>query len=208
MAAAHRRHGGGGRGPGRRGHAGRHVVEQRPRRVGADAERRRRAGGGQPRGGLLVAQDQQIRAAHDEAREPPRERGVERPGADADERERLAQGARERSEPRRPGEQRMARPPAGGVQRLEDAAARDDDGVAGGDGAGHGGGVLAVDGAEAVDRGRVGARRRSDDRHVVGQRAGEGAQQRLVAGVALAEGAGEEHPPVGLERRRGHAASS
>jgi hypothetical protein len=100
------------------------------------------------------------------------------------------------------------------VQRLEDRPAGHDDGVGAGDQLHHARRVVACDRRQPV-LGVGGARvRRRDHRAVIAQALGEGAEQRLVTWVALAERAGEEHASAGhhavlVDRSRcdcGHAA--
>jgi hypothetical protein len=143
-------------------------------------------------GRLVVAQDQQVGRVDDAAGQAAGRRAVERRGADADQRQRLAQRARERGECGRAAQERQRRAPGCRVQRLEHRAAGDDDGVSARDQAHDARDVVAADGGQAVlggGRGRVG---RGDERRVVAQGVGERGEQRLVAGVALAERAGQE----------------
>jgi hypothetical protein len=186
-------------GRGRRGR--RRLARERPGRVGAHTQRRGSAGGREPRGGLVVAQDQQVGGADDDPREPARGHAVQVAGADADERQgapgRL-DGERDR---RGAGEERERRAPAGRVQPLEDGAAGEHDRVGGAHRLQHRADVVARDGRDAVlPRRRGGIGRRRGQRRA-GERACERGEQRLVARVALAERAGQQHVAAHRHRR-------
>lgn len=159
-----------------------------PGGVGADAERGRRAGVGEHLRGLLVAQDEQARLADEAAGEQPAAAGPQRRGADADERERLAERAGPEAERERAGEQVQRRAAGGRAQLLEDRAAGEHDGVGGADAAHDGGRVAGGDGLAAGGRG-PGAR--GDDLVAV-ERAQERVEEGVVARVALAERAGQD----------------
>jgi hypothetical protein len=177
----------------RRGAAG---ELQRPGGVGADPHRRGRAGRREPRRRLLVAQDEQVGGAHDRARQPAGRRAVEVARPDADQSERAPHRLHRARHRRRAGEQRERRPPARRMQALEDRPAGEDDGVRAADGPQHRRGVVPGHRGDAVlARGRRRLRgRRGQPR--ARQRAGERREQRLVARVALAERAGQQHAGV------------
>jgi hypothetical protein len=158
-----------------------------------DPERRGGARVGQHRGGLLVAQHEQVGCADHAAGEPAGTQAAQRGGADADQRERTAREPGRGRDRRRPAQQRQRPPPAGGVQRLEDGPAGDDHGVRALQPPADPAQIAAMDGGDAV-LGRGGGGVGGRGQHaVLGKRPAQRHEQRLVAGVALAERAERQH---------------
>jgi hypothetical protein len=162
-------------------------AEQRPRRIGADAERAGRTGFGQHGGGLLVAQHQQVAVADDPANQRPRLAARDRAGADADEGHRRTAGVGQPDQGRGGTEQGVAMAAGRRVQLFEHRAAAGDDEVGTAQRAGHAR-RRRGDGRRVVAQ-RGERRRAAGDRDVrVVQRPAERLAERFVAGVTLPEG--------------------
>ena len=167
---------------------------KRPRGVGADAHRRRRAGGREALGRLVVAQHEQVRGVDDRARQAGRHVAAERSRAGADDREQLALRLdRGRQQARRGASSASGARPDDGCSRLKivppanttASAPRTERPTARMSWRA----IAAVRGAPRSPPARSKSRRSS----APGSARGERRQQRLVARVALAERSGEQH---------------